>query len=120
MGLLALLALLRCALDPVDNLYYHEPLLLALIGWDALSPGRLPFRGLLGAAVALLLYDWSHRLTNVTLFGDVYALVALVATAAIAVALFRSGRLIEKHDFWLDEAQISGIKRFGGRPIRGL
>jgi Glycosyltransferase family 87 len=109
MGLLALLTLLRCALDPVDNLYYHEPLLLALIGWDAISSDRLPLRGLLGAAVALFFYDWSHHLTNVTTFGDVYALVALVATALIAIALFRSGRLIEKPDFWLDEPQISGI-----------
>ena len=33
MALLALLALLRCALDPVDNLYYHAPLLLAFVGW---------------------------------------------------------------------------------------
>ena len=37
MALFALLALLRCALDPVGNLYYHEPLLLALLGWDAFS-----------------------------------------------------------------------------------
>jgi hypothetical protein len=35
--LLALVMLLRCALDPADNGYYHVPFLLALLGADALS-----------------------------------------------------------------------------------
>lgn len=120
MGLLALLALLRCALDPVDNLYYHAPLLLALLGWDALDPGRFPLRSLAGAALAFLLYDWSHHLTNVAAFNDVYVFVAVIAMAAISLALFRPGRLIEKPDFSLDEAQISGIKGFRRRSIRPL
>ena len=57
MALLALLALLRCALDPWGNLYYHEPLLIALLGWDALAARGLPVRGMVGAAVALLFGD---------------------------------------------------------------
>jgi hypothetical protein len=35
--LLALVMLLRCALDPADNGYYHVPFLLALLGADALA-----------------------------------------------------------------------------------
>lgn len=38
--LLALVMLLRCALDPADNGYYHVPFLLALLAADALT-GRL-------------------------------------------------------------------------------
>jgi glycosyl transferase family 87 len=109
MGLLAVLALLRCVLDPVDNLYYHAPLLLALLGWDALGPGRLPLRGLSGAALALFFYDWSHHLGNVALFSDVYDFVALLAGAVMGAALLLPERSIKKPDFSLDEAQISRI-----------
>jgi hypothetical protein len=35
--MLALVMLLRCALDPADNGYYHVPFLLALLGADAFS-----------------------------------------------------------------------------------
>jgi hypothetical protein len=88
MALLALLALLRCALDPVDNLYYHVPLLLALLGWDALSSQRLPLRGLAGTAIALLFWEWSHNLSNVQLFNYAYVAVAVAAGAIIALTLF--------------------------------
>jgi hypothetical protein len=134
MGLLALLALLRCSLDPVDNLYYHEPLLLALIGWDALAPRGLPVRGLAGAAVALLFRRWSLHLDDVGAFNDAYITVVLVVGLAVSAAVLRPAwwtrvgaragewrlgsldfRLTESHpgqkpDFSLDEAQISRIK----------
>lgn len=135
MGLLALLALLRCGLDPLDNLYYHEPLLLALIGWDALSPGRLPLRGLAGTAIALFFRNWSLNLTDVGAFNDLYVFVVVVAAAAISLALFRRkphapaavasypvGRPSigsREPDFWPDEAQISRIKGFGVLSKRG-
>ena len=90
MALFTLLALLRCCLDPVDNLYYHAPILLALLGWDALSPGRLPLRGLSGTAIALLVRDRSLDLENAAAFGYVYAAVAVAAILAISLVLFRS------------------------------
>jgi hypothetical protein len=88
MALLALLALLRCALDPVDNLYYHVPLLLALLGWDALDGGRLPLRGLAGTAIALFFWQWSHNLSDVQLLNFAYVTVAVAAGVSIALALF--------------------------------
>lgn len=88
MALLALLALFRCALDPVDNLYYHVPLLLALLGWDALDAERLPLRGLAGTAIALLFWEWSHNLSNVALFNFAYVTVAIAAGAIITLTLF--------------------------------
>jgi hypothetical protein len=122
MALLALLALLRSALDPVDNLYYHEPLLLALLGWDALAaPRSLPLRGLAGAAIALVFWDWSNNLVDVTLFNAVYVGLAVVVGLAIWAALFRSGRQVyglsaarprncPRPEFSADEIQISGIQ----------
>jgi hypothetical protein len=88
MALFALLALLRCGLDPVDNLYYPEPLLLALLGWDAFAADRLPLRGLAGAALALLFRDWSLHLADFALYSDAYvAAMALAGTAFVAVLL---------------------------------
>ena len=89
MALLALLALLRCALDPVDNVYYHAPLLLALIGWDAFSARGLPLRGLLGVAVALGFREWSLHLEDVSAYNRAYIAAILVAGAAITASLMR-------------------------------
>jgi glycosyl transferase family 87 len=92
MALLALLALLRCALDPVGNLYYHEPLLLALIGWDALSGRGLPLRGLAGVALAGLFWRWSHNLSDPQALNAAYIAMAAAVGTAIAVFLFRGPR----------------------------
>lgn len=112
MALLALLALVRCWLDPVDNLYYHEPLLLALIGWDAFSPRRAPLRSLAGVAVALWLWSSWHDLSDPVAFSWVYLGVALTATVAIASSVFArsSGRAFNRSKFSLQADPISGIK----------
>jgi hypothetical protein len=47
LALMALLLLLRCALDPVDIGYYHLPLLLALFALDATRARGLPLLSLL-------------------------------------------------------------------------
>jgi len=65
-------------------------ILLALFGWDALSPGRLPLRGLSGAVIALLVRDPSLDLENAAAFGYAYAAVAVAAILAISLVLFRS------------------------------
>jgi len=117
MALLALLALLRCVLDCLDNVYYHLPLLLALIGWDAVAARGLPLRTLLGAAAAFVFVHWSLNLDNaadVTAFS--YAYLALVIPAGVAIAL----SLLQKPEFSLDEVQISGIKEPAQRPINAL
>lgn len=109
MALFAVLALLRCCLDPVDNLYYHEPVLLALFGWDALSAGRLPLRGLAGTAIALLINDRSLNLGNTAAFGYVYTVVALAVITAIFLALFRGD----------PERRSSTASQEPGRPLFG-
>jgi hypothetical protein len=93
MALLALLALLRSALDPVNNLYYHEPLLLALLGWVALdTPRRVPLRGLIGAAIAFAFWRWSNNsLEDVAAFNAVYIGTMAIACLLFATALFGSG-----------------------------
>jgi hypothetical protein len=87
MALLALLALLRCMLDPVNNLYYHEPLLLALVGWDALA-SRLPIRALAAAGILYLVASW-QKTSAVQFSNALYLCLAAIATIAIALELFR-------------------------------
>ena len=91
MALLALLALVRCILDPVDNLYYHAPLLLALAGWDAMASRGLPIRALAAAAVAELLTHWAEPSLGTAQFNAVYLAVAASAGIAICVALAARG-----------------------------
>lgn len=89
-ALLALLALLRCALDPLDNLYYHLPLLLALIGWDAFTARGLPLRCLVGlAGAALFSQSWHHHFDPVV-FNAVYIAMVAVLGAWLTSSLFAS------------------------------
>lgn len=89
-ALLALVSLLRCVLDPVDNLYYHAPLLLALFGWDAFSSSRgLPLRSLAGTAVAFVFWHAWHNLSDPTAFNLVYLTFALGLGYALFSSLFR-------------------------------
>jgi hypothetical protein len=89
MALLALLALLRCVLDPVDILYYHAPLLLAVFGWDALAARGLPLRSLVAVSVAALFWRWSNNLTDPQVLNAAYLAAISMAGALIATTLFR-------------------------------
>ena len=61
LALLALLFLLRCVLDPVDQGYFHVPFMLALLAWEvsagALRMGGLPPVTLAAAACLALTFD---------------------------------------------------------------
>jgi hypothetical protein len=58
LALLALLFLLRCLLDPVDNAYYHVPFLLALTAWEGLRRRGLPLVSMLSSVT---IYYAIHR-----------------------------------------------------------
>jgi hypothetical protein len=77
--LLALLFLVRCVFDPVDNYYYHLPLLMALLAWDVKMQRRLPYTTL-AASVSLIV-------TNSFLVGTASSAFYLAWTAALAVFL---------------------------------
>jgi hypothetical protein len=87
-ALLALIVMLRCALDPADNLYYHAPLLLAIVGWDAFSSRGLPLRSLIAVAIALLFWQAWHNLSDPIAFNAIYLGFASVLGIALASSLF--------------------------------
>lgn len=111
-ALLALLALLRCVLDPVDNFYYHEPLLLAFVGWDAVSPRTAPLRTLLAVATALAFSSAWHEGTGLSALNAVYLLGAGALGAWLASSLFGwiPWTRVQKTQFSREGTQISGIK----------
>jgi hypothetical protein len=83
-ALMAVVLLLRCALDNNTMPYYHAALFLDLLAWDALCAARLPPRALSGALLSWLLFD---RMTP-GLFGAVAPLSILYGiSAAIVLAL---------------------------------
>ena len=57
--LLALVLLLRCALDPWDNWYYPLPYLLALVSWEALSVRRPPVAALVASFGGWFVFQWA-------------------------------------------------------------
>ena len=93
--LLALLLLLRCALDPWDNAYYPLPFLLTLLVWESLRFERVPVLTL-GGSLAVWLLTEDLPGAPVDLGADALAAlflaVVLPALAAIAGALYRPRR----------------------------
>jgi hypothetical protein len=59
--LLALVLLIRCMLDPVDNSYYHAPFFMALLTADALRGSYLP--SLVAVAGLVMVSDLASRPT---------------------------------------------------------
>lgn len=81
---MALVFLLRCALDPGTMGYYHFPLLLTLVALDATSGRRVPTLGVLAFAGALTVLDRFPDYLSANLANAIYVLVSIVAAAALA------------------------------------
>jgi hypothetical protein len=96
LALLALVLLLRCLLDPLNNDYYHAPLLAFLAAWEGLRTRGLPVLSLLAAAAlwATLRSPWlsphalgeQFQLVN----NALYLAWTLPLAAWLAFVVFRS------------------------------
>jgi hypothetical protein len=63
MLLFALLVLTRCLLDPWNSVYYHLPLVVALVAWEVLEGRRIPALGLLTTSavwITFVSYDAAY------------------------------------------------------------
>jgi hypothetical protein len=90
LGLLALVFLLRCILDPVDNAYYHVPFLLALVAWEALRR-ETPLASALAAAGLWLVFSRVAPHHSAALANASYLAVALCLAAYLVSALLGPG-----------------------------
>ena len=86
--LLALLFLLRCTLDPIDNSYYHLPLLLALLAWETTATDRtVPVVTLLAMMGHWLMFDLVEPAVSPPAASRLYATLTLILAAYLVRAL---------------------------------
>ena len=115
LALLALAFLLRCVLDPVDNAYYHAPLVLALLAWEALSRSRrLPLVSMLTCTALWVTFDHVEPVARPAVTNIVYlswtTLLFAYLVYALAIRASLSGKSVQ-----------SGLRRFSAyafaRPL---
>jgi hypothetical protein len=93
-GVLALVFLLRCMLDPWDLVYYHLPLVVSLAVWEARRGRELPVLAVVASACAWLTFVvYDARTGN----GPYLAYLAWTVplAAGLAVRLLRGTRVAE-------------------------
>lgn len=88
----ALVLVCRCALDPGSMAYYHFPLLLILLAYDAVAGRRVPIAGLLGVAVSFVVLDRFPAYLGMAVANDLYIAATVTAFAVIAARLRRPVR----------------------------
>jgi len=95
LGLLALVFLLRCMLDPWNNLYYHVPFLLAIFARDAVAAPRRPLSAALGLAFVWLTFRrvWPAAQGQPDLVFAFYVAWTTVFAGWLSVSLFAPERL---------------------------
>jgi hypothetical protein len=92
LALLALLFLLRCLLDPVNNAYYHVPFLLSLVAWEGLTRRGAPVVSLLcGAAIYYAIYK-AGWVEDIAARNALYLLATLPAGVWLAARLYLPSR----------------------------
>lgn len=91
--LLALLLLLRCALDPWDIVYYSVPFLLTLLAWEGLVCRRLPVLALAASFAAWFVFDWGTPIHGLSPDQEslIFLVFAVSAVAALGVGLYSPG-----------------------------
>ena len=83
----ALVFVLRCALDPETEPYYHLALLFTLVALDATAGRRIPLAGLAGAAGAFTVLDRFPSYFSVQAVNLIYIATTLIAAALLVRAL---------------------------------
>jgi hypothetical protein len=93
LGLLAVLLLARCVLDPWNVVYYELPFLLALLAWEALCrPGRPPVVALATTAVVWLTFEHAPAWLSPDMQSALFLAWSLPLAAWLATATFRVPR----------------------------
>lgn len=93
LALLALLALLRCVLDPWNVVYYELPFVLALLAWEALCrPERPPVAALAATALVWATFERAPDWLSPDLQSALYLAWALPLAAWLAHAAFAAPR----------------------------
>lgn len=87
--LLALLALLRCWLDPWDYIYYPLPFVFALAAWETSVARRAPVCAVAATTATWLIFWLLPNHIDANAQAIVFLVPATLALAAMAVAVYR-------------------------------
>jgi hypothetical protein len=82
----------RCALDPGSMAYYHFPLLLTLLAYDAVAGRKVPLAGLAGVAVSFVVLDRSPAYLGMGPANYLYILATVIGCAVLAAGLSKRPR----------------------------
>jgi hypothetical protein len=88
LGLLALLFLVRCLLDPVDNAYYHVPFLLSLMAWEGLARRGVPLVSILTSATVYYAIYKAGWTDDLALRNAFYLAATMPVAGWLAVRLY--------------------------------
>jgi hypothetical protein len=105
LGLLALLLLARCVLDPWDNVYYALPFLLALTAWEALARRRPPLLGLLATMMVPLTFNLVPSYLSPDGQSAFFLAWVLPLAAVLALAVYRPNDVLVKQRELLRQAR---------------
>jgi hypothetical protein len=93
---LALVLLLRCALDTWDTVYYPLPFVFALLAWEVHGPaGRLPVLALASTVLAWISFQWLPEHVSPDAQAAFFLTWSLPLAAALAMRLFARARFAE-------------------------
>lgn len=92
LGLLALVLLVRCLLDPWTVPYYHLPFLLALLAWETQTARHAPWATLAACAVLKGVLLLRPEISSDAL-SLAYCAVAVPGAVALALCVLAPGRL---------------------------
>jgi glycosyl transferase family 87 len=91
LGLLALILLLRCLLDPLAYSYHHVPFLMALVAWEALRR-RVPVLSVLAAGALVLTTNVVAPLHDASLVNAFYLAWAMPLAVALGLLVLAPDR----------------------------
>jgi hypothetical protein len=98
--LLALFFLLRAVLDPVNNSYYHAPLILTLLALETFTMRRLPVLSAIALAAVWASFHGVVPTLDHALINAFYLAWALPLAGWLALRAFAPGVLEAKRERW--------------------
>ena len=92
LALLAMLMLVRCALDPWNHAYYHAPFLAALVAWEVLEARRVPWLSAAGAAWLGIVFKLQLPMADLLYAAWVVPMLVWLSRRALRLEPVRAAR----------------------------
>jgi hypothetical protein len=116
LALLALLLLLRCALDPWDLVYYPIPFIIALLSWETLVKGRAPVGAAIASILAYVIFERLPLYLSANQQALSFMVPCVLALAALAVVVYRGSPRSEPQST-TSSSFVNVLRRRGSLPV---